>query len=401
MKKRILFVDDEPLVLEGLRHMLHGMRKEWDMLFVESGVAALGVMEDNAVDVVVSDMRMPGMNGAQLLNEVMKRSPRTVRLILSGHADQELILKCVGSTHQYLAKPCDPDALRATVSRAIELETSLKNERLQRLIAQMEHLPSIPSLYVEIVEQANDPEASLSAVGDIIARDIGMTAKILKLVNSAFFALRRVVASPTEAVSYLGLDTIKALVLSLNVFSQLEAESLGGFSMDALWTHSLSTAAVAKRIAQMEAADGGLAEEAFVSGLLHDAGKAALAFNFPADYGQALRGAMEQDLDPLVAEQNAFGATHAEVGGYLLGLWGLPVPVVEAIAFHHQPLLARQRTFTPLTAVHVADALMHENDRSAWCPAVDGTYLENLGLADRLEDWRPRCRPVMTLGSKR
>jgi HD-like signal output (HDOD) protein len=371
------------------------------MLFVESGAAALRVMEDNEVDVVVSDMRMPGMNGAQLLNEVMKRFPRTVRLILSGHADQELILKCVGSTHQYLSKPCDPDALRATVSRAVELETSLKNERLQRLIGQMERLPSIPPLYMAIVEKANDSEAPLSAVGDVIARDIGTTAKILKLVNSAFFALRRVIASPTEAVSYLGLDTIKALVLSLNAFSQFEGGSLGGFSMDALWTHGLSTAAIAKRIAQMEAADGNLAEEAFVSGLLHDAGKAALAFHFPEEYGQVLREAIEQDLDPLVAEQRAFGATHGDVGGYLLGLWGLPVPVVEAIAFHHQPLLTRQRTFTPLTAVHVADALMHENDRSGLRPAVDGTYLEELGLADRLEDWRLRCRPVMILRSER
>jgi HD-like signal output (HDOD) protein len=171
--------------------------------------------------------------------------------------------------------------------------------------------------------------------------------------------------------------------------------------MDALWTHGLSTAAIAKRIAQMEAADGNLAEEAFVSGLLHDAGKAALAFHFPEEYGQVLREAIEQDLDPLVAEQRAFGATHGDVGGFLLGLWGLPVPVVEAIAFHHQPLLTRQRTFTPLTAVHVADALMHENDRSGLRPAVDGTYLEELGLADRLEDWRLRCRPVMILRSER
>jgi DNA-binding NarL/FixJ family response regulator len=145
MKKRILFVDDEPLVLAGLRRMLHGMRKQWEMVFVESGDAALGFMADNAVDVVVSDMRMPGMNGAQLLNEVMKRYPRTVRLILSGHADQDLILKCVGSTHQYLSKPCDPDALRATVSRAIGLEASLKNECLQRLIGQMDSTAMVPT----------------------------------------------------------------------------------------------------------------------------------------------------------------------------------------------------------------------------------------------------------------
>lgn len=388
MKKRILFVDDEPLVLAGLRRMLHGMRKEWEMVFVESGDAALGFMADNAVDVVVSDMRMPGMNGAQLLNEVMKRYPRTVRLILSGHADQDLILKCVGSTHQYLSKPCDPDALRATVSRAIGLEASLKNERLQRLIGQMDHLPSIPSLYMKIVETINDPRASLAAVSDIIAQDIGMTAKILKLVNSAFFALRREISSANHAVAYLGLDTIKSLVLSINAFSQLETRELEGFSLAELWNHSLGTAAAAKRIAQIEGAGSKIADEAFVSGLLHDAGKAALAFNFPEEYGQALRDPADGKIDPLGAEQRAFGASHADVGGYLLGLWGLPVPVVEAIALHHQPQLAADKTFTPLTAVHVANALVHAGDRRECPPAVDRQYLATLGLGDRIDVWQ-------------
>jgi HD-like signal output (HDOD) protein len=388
MKKRILFVDDEPLVLAGLRRMLHGMRKQWDMVFVESGDAALGFMADSAVDVVVSDMRMPGMNGAQLLNEVMKRYPRTVRLILSGHADQDLILKCVGSTHQYLSKPCDPDALRATVSRAIGLEASLKNERLQRLIGQMDHLPSIPSLYMKIVETINDPRASLAAVSDIIAQDIGMTAKILKLVNSAFFALRREISSANHAVAYLGLDTIKSLVLSINAFSQLETRELEGFSLAELWNHSLGTAAAAKRIAQIEGAGSKIADEAFVSGLLHDAGKAALAFNFPEEYGQALRDPADGKIDPLGAEQRAFGASHADVGGYLLGLWGLPVPVVEAIALHHQPQLAADKTFTPLTAVHVANALVHAGDRRECPPAVDRQYLATLGLGDRIDVWQ-------------
>jgi HD-like signal output (HDOD) protein len=388
MKRRILFVDDEPFVLAGLRRTLHGMRKEWDMVFVESGAEALKLMEDNEVDVVVSDMRMPGMNGAALLNEVMKRFPRTVRLILSGHADQDLILKCVGSTHQYLSKPCDPDALRATVSRAIGLDASLNNERLQRLVAQMDHLPSIPSLYMQIVEKINDPLASVPAVGSIVAQDIGMTAKILKLVNSSFFALRREISSPTQAVAYLGLDTVKSLVLSINAFSQFETRQLGDFSLSALWDHSVRTAAAAKHIAQLEGVGQKIADEAFVSGLLHDSGKAALAFNFPEEYGRALRVAAEQSIDPLVAERHAFEASHADVGGYLLGLWGLPVPVVEAIALHHQPALAMDKTFTPLTAVHVANALGHANEGAEWPPAVDRQYLAELGLVDRLEVWR-------------
>lgn len=391
-KKHILFVDDEPLVLKGLQRMLRDMRHEWEMTFLESGAACLEFMAQHPVDVVVSDMRMPGMNGAQLLNLVMQRHPSTVRLILSGHADQELILKCVGSTHQYLSKPCDPQALRATVARVIDLEFSLHNEHLQRLMAQMDHLPSVPALYVEIVERLHDPEVSLEEVGNIIGRDLGMTAKILKLVNSAFFGLRRELASPTEAVTYLGLDTIKSLVLSLEAFSQFDAQRLGGFSLDALWSHSLRTAALAREIAKLERADKKLMDEAFVSGLLHDAGKAALAFNFPERYAEVMRQTGAHGGQGFEAEQQVFGAHHADAGGYLLGLWGLPMPVVEAILFHHHPASSHNPAFSPLTAVHAANALIRAAESPGAAPAWDLAYLDRLALGNRIEVWRETLR---------
>lgn len=385
MKHQVLFVDDEPLVLQGLQRSMRVMRNDWNMTFVDSAAAALAFMEKQPVDVIVSDMRMPVMNGAQLLGEVMKRHPKTVRLILSGHADQDLILQCVGSTHQFLSKPCDPDQLRATVRRAMELESALKNERLQQLVARMENLPSVPSLYSEIVDQMHDPETTLETIGAIIAKDLGMTAQILKLVNSAFFGLRREVSSPTEAVSYLGLDTIKSLVLSMHAFTQFDTAQAGDFSIAALWDHSMRTAAAAKRLTQLEANDRKMTDEAFVAGLLHDAGKAALAFNFPGEYGQvALQVAA--GADPLQVEHAVFGATHADVGGYLLGLWGLPTPVVEAIALHHQPVRSATHTFTPLTAVHVANVLVMEG--KAGGATLDRAYLDRLQLTPRLETWR-------------
>jgi HD-like signal output (HDOD) protein/CheY-like chemotaxis protein len=397
VKKRILFVDDEPLVLAGLRRMLHGMRKEWDMEFVESGDAALCFMADKPVDVVVSDMRMPGMNGAELLNEVINRYPRTVRIILSGHADRDLIFKCVGSTHQYLSKPCDPNALRATISRALALEASLGDEGLRCLIGRIDYLPSLPSLYMKLLETINDPHASLAVVGNVIAQDIGMTATILKIVNSAFFALPREISSVNHAVDYLGLDTIKPLVLAVKFFSQFDTRELHGFSISELWNHGLHTAEAAKRIAQMESAGAKIVEEAFVSGLLHDAGKAVLAFNFPQEYSQALTDAANGQVDLLDAEQQAFGTTHANVGGYLLGLWGLPVPVVEAIARHHRPRLVDIKIFTPLTAVHVANALVHASKNSQCPPALDRQYLAALGLLDRIDFWQ---RELSSLNGK-
>lgn len=388
MKHNVLFVDDEALVLQGLQRMLHPLRAEWNMKFVESGAAALKYLETHAVHVVVSDMRMPGMNGAELLGRVMRLYPQSIRLVLSGHADHDLILKCVGSTHQYLSKPCDPDSLRKTVARALALDAALKNERIQKLMARMEYLPSIPTLYAEIVELMHDPEVVLEAVGAVIARDLGMTAQILKLINSAFFGLRREISSPTEAVSYLGMDTIKSLVLSIHAFSEFAPIDSEGFCPAALWHHSLAVAADARALAKFETQDRKLMDEAFAGGLLHDAGKAALAFNFSTEYSQLSRACEHDHLDLLTEEQKAFGVNHADVGGYLLGLWGLPTPVVEAIALHHDPLRSVNAGFSPLTAVHVANALRKGPSDPAACGGLDLEYLGRLARADRIAAWQ-------------
>ena len=196
MKKRILFVDDDELALRGLDRLLRTMRDEWEMEFTDSGEKALARMALVPFDIIVSDMRMPGMNGAELLNEVLKRHPKTLRLILSGYADRDLILKCIGSTHQYLAKPCDAKTLKMTVRRAAHLEESLKSEALRLLLNRCSVLPSVPALYSEIVETLQDPAADVEEVGAIIVRDVAMTAKILKLVNSAFFGLGNEISSP-------------------------------------------------------------------------------------------------------------------------------------------------------------------------------------------------------------
>jgi response regulator RpfG family c-di-GMP phosphodiesterase len=288
MKTRILFVDDETLVLEGLQRMLRSMRAEWDMVFVGSGAKALELMAQNPFDVVISDMRMPGMNGAEFLAEVLKRFPKTVRLILSGHADRDLVLKCVGTTHQYLSKPCQPDELKAAVMRASNLELSLRDQSLRQLVSRLDRLPSIPALYVQIVEKLQDPDIGVDEIGSIVAKDLAMTAKILKLVNSAFFGLGHQISSPGEAVSYLGMETIKSLVLSVHAFSQFSSAKLGQFSIDALWIHSQQTAGLAKEIARMEDSEHKLLDDCFVAGLLHDTGKLVLASNFPSQYDQVL-----------------------------------------------------------------------------------------------------------------
>lgn len=391
IKKQILFVDDELMVLQGLQRMLRSMRDVWDMHFVDNGDDALRLMESRPFDVIVSDMRMPHMNGAELLTRVMTRYPSTVRLILSGYADKDLILKCVGSTHQYLSKPCDAESLKATIQRASNLEGALQSDRLKKLVCQMSRLPSIPALYVDVVRKASRPDASLEEVGNIIGRDLAMTAQVLKLSNSAFFGLRRQLSSPDEAVAYLGLDTIKSLVLSIHAFSQFEGLNSGPLSLDALWSHSMRVAGLAKGIAKLEGRDVKSAEEAFAAGMLHDVGKLVLAVNLPKEFAEACQHAHKDNVEAYVAEERIFGASHADVGGYLIGLWGLPVPVVEAVALHHSPEQAAQRAFSPLTCVHAANALEweeHPFDASAGHPELNKKYLDSIGVSPRLAAWR-------------
>ncbi|MSU21848.1 MAG: HDOD domain-containing protein [Pedosphaera sp.] len=391
MKKCILFVDDEPLALQGLQRMLRSMRGDWDMLFAESGARGLEVMSGQFFDVVVSDMLMPGMNGAAFLSEVRMRHPGVVRLVLSGHAQRDLVMASVGPAHQYLAKPCHPETLKTAVTRASSLSSTLNSEPIRQFVLQMDRLPSVPSLYDELITTLQAPEVSAATVAEIMGRDPGMTLKILKMVNSAFFGFYGQVSSVADAVSYLGLDTIKSLALSINGFSKFESCHFHEHGLDSLWNHSLNTALAAKLIAVSENAEKKTIDAAFTAGLLHDLGKFVLISHLGAQYHEAVQMAIEQNVELSAAEQQIFGVSHEDVGAYLGGLWGLPTPVLDAISGHQNPRKAPSKDFTPLTAVHVAHALVQRpNGAGNGVPAaqLDLDYLTELGMVERLQTWR-------------
>jgi HD-like signal output (HDOD) protein/CheY-like chemotaxis protein len=390
-KKRILFVDDEAPILELFELMFKPMAEEWEMHFARSGPEALGQMEQQDFEVIVSDMRMPGMSGAEVLTVVIHRYPRTARLILSGYADHEAVAKCVGAAHQYLTKPCDVMTLKTTLARVCALDVFLKSEHLKSLVAQMSVLPSLPSLYFRVLEELQSPNSSIERIGELIALDPAMTAKLLQLVNSAFFGVRRKISNPAEATQLLGVGTVRALALSIHAFSCLDQNKFAEFSFERLWHHSLVTGLIAKKITELETPIAAAVEESFIAGLLHDLGKSMLLTNMADDYRKALALAGDRQIALWEAEQIVFGATHADVGGYLLGLWGLPAPIVEAVALHHHPAKGATRAFCALTAVHMANALEHErssaNDGLA-SARIDDSYLAELNFAGRLSAWR-------------
>jgi putative nucleotidyltransferase with HDIG domain len=398
MKQRILFVDDDGNVLEGLRRMLRNMRHEWDMAFAESGERALEILRESTFDVVVSDMRMPGMDGSQLLARVQELYPNAARIILSGHSDRDLILKSVRSAHQFLAKPCDSRTLQTTIARALALRNLLGNTALIGLVSRIETLPSAPAIYREMIEELNSPGASIPKVAGIIAKDVGMTAKILQLANSAFFGLYQHVNNMERALTLLGIDTVVALVLTVHIFTPPSGSLAPGFSITALWNHSMATAFAAKAIAREEKLDRADMEDAFMGGLIHDVGKLVLAASLAESYGEVITRVRELDCPLWIAEQEVLGTTHAAVGAYLMGVWGIPDRIVEAIAFHHSPMTCPDRAFSPLTAVHVGNALAQAEQsggKAKTSETLDMNYLAWLGLAERLALWSSAGRNAL------
>ncbi|HWB09264.1 MAG TPA: response regulator [Pirellulales bacterium] len=388
--KHVLFVDDEPGVLDGLRRMLRAWRNEWETAFANSGSDALALLSERPFDVIVSDMRMPGMDGAQLLDEVSRRWPGMVRIILSGQADRESVLRCVGPTHQYLSKPCDANQLKATVERALALRQWMAEPSIQQLIAKITSLPSLPTLYTQLVAELQSPDCSLTRIGEIVSRDMAMTAKVMQLVNSSYFGLRQRVGTPQQAASVLGTEVLRALVLSVSVFSPPSGRATLGPEVDYLFDHSLAVGTLARALARLAGGGATLVNDSFVAGVVHDIGKLVLAQNLAEHYAKVVQTVRLEQTPWYVAEADILGCTHAEVGAYLLGLWGFPDVLIEAVAFHHTPRRCGRQSFCAATTVHLANCWTHEragNDGRAFLQ-VDEDYLATVGCRDKLTAWR-------------
>ena len=389
--KRVLFVDDEPKVLDGLKRMLYPYRNQWETVFRTNGEEVLRELENSHFDVLVADVRMPVMNGVELLTKVRDAYPEVVRIVLSGQADKEMMFSAATLAHQYLAKPCDAQALRQTVERAVTLHLVLEQPALKQVISRIQSLPSIPSVYAQLMDALKQPDVSPKQIGAIISQDLAMAAKIVQLANSSIFGLQRRIADPAEAVVYLGTETIRSLALSFSVFSQFNLGHVRGFSLESLRDHGMAVGALARLIAKSMKLTKSESDEAFLGGLLHEIGKLVLIANYPREYEQAITKATREQIRIANAERQIFGTTHGHVGAYLLWLWGLPPGVIESVAGQCRPLAAL--TQGTVLAVHVADAMLTPVPENP----IDAEALAAAGMADRLAEWE-RLREELTVG---
>ncbi|MBI3475237.1 MAG: HDOD domain-containing protein [Acidobacteria bacterium] len=393
--KRILFVDDESKILDGIRRMLHSDRTRWDMQFAVGGEAALKACEAGSFDVVISDMRMPGMDGAALLSEIRDRFPASARIILSGQSDPEAASRAIPVAHRFLAKPCNAIELQSTIDRVCALQEVLGRPELRQVVGAVGELPSLSGTYISLTKAVSDESSTIENVAHIVERDIAMSAKILQLVNSAFFGLAQKVTNLRAAVSYLGMDTIRNLVLVADTFKAFVPDRrIHPGVMEGMAEHAQRVAVIA---AELPVAKN-LRDATIIAALLHDVGKLILASRLPEQFCAVQQFADEKHCDFFEAEEQVLGTSHAEIGAYLLGLWGIPHLAVEAIAHHHHPTRIPYSGWDSAVAVYVADLL----DGCVNAPSFrdsDKETLATLGLLTEVEGLRQSMLPKAVLES--
>ena len=353
---KVLFVDDDPNMLAGLQRLVRPFRHEWTMRFATSGRQALVLLGEEHFHAIVTDMRMPDMDGGQLLAEVRKRHPDMVRLILSGYSEAEAVMRTIGLAHQFIAKPCPPQQLIDILNRSLALRRLLDSESLRGLLAGIKTLPTPPETYLRLITYLGDPNASFSGAASIIERDVAMTAELLKLTNSAYFALPARIGSPLQAIRILGLEVLRSVVLQVGIFQKFRGKAREAQTMEAVNRDSFRVAEIARRIARLEGFDARAVEDCFCAGMLCSIGALVLLDCLPDQFDQ-VRARVQAGEDLIDAEIAELGATHFQVGAYLLGLWGFRHGIVEAVAYVDCPDTLPTNGFDVVGAVHVARSL--------------------------------------------
>ena len=374
--------------------MMYCLRSEWEMDFAEGGRQALGAPGCRALRRRHQRISaMPGMDGSELLRQTMLRYPDTMHIVLSGQCDRRTVINSIEPTHQFLSKPCQPEILRETLIRAGRRRAQLDDPWYRRMVSQVTSVPTLPAAHEQLAAELRSPGTSLPQVYRIIARDVGMTAKIMQLISSSFFGTPQKVTDPLQAARLFNLETIQDLLHATSAFDPLTVRGHASAYVERLLDHSLAVAKGARLISQAEKAEWGVAEQAFLAGFLHDLGILIKTEHATEIIAEVMQASLREGVSLDQAEKSHTGVTHGDIGGYLLALWGLPDPIVQAVTYHHCPGAAGNDRFTPLTAVHVATAL--DSQRFAGIVGatepIDRDYLQSLGLWDHLDGWRELC----------
>ncbi|MGO8698755.1 MAG: HDOD domain-containing protein [Limisphaerales bacterium] len=391
MKKQICFAGFVESELAMLQPSLAALGAAWDCVVTPDASATMEALALAPFDAVVANLGPGGINDAELLRQAAIHYPRTARFALGDVADREMVVHCIGAVHQFISRPWKPSELVSIVERSLALDAWLATDQLHSFVPRLGKLPGLPSSYFEVIKRAESPNSTIESIAEVIARDPALTARLLQMVNSPACGLSQIVTSPAEAVSILGLETVKSLVLCLQLYGETSQVQGASFSLDELWDHSFRVAKLSARIVLRCINSERMASEAYTAGLLHNIGQIVLATNLAGEYAAVVETSRQRKRPLQEVEMEQMGVTSSQVGAYLLGLWGMPLPLVEAVALHLAPASVTMADFSLLTVVHVANVLAHESGgRSDGIPLprLDASYLATLELPKKTDAWR-------------
>ena len=392
--KRILLVGKDKNSSGDLMKLQAVLSDGWEISTTDNGNDALTAMDKTPFDIIVTEMQIPGISGVELLKETSERHPSTVRYMVSEQGDKTAIIQSAGYVHQLVPSPVNPQDFRKLLENSLGLRRLLSDQTLCDRVAAIRSLPSPPDLYTKLVTELKSDTASIAEIADLIGNNIGIAAKLLQMVNSAYFGIPNRVDNISHAINLLGLDTVQSLVLSAGVFSQFEDPKLPGFSIDSIYDRSTIVGAKSRLLAHAFGLNRRITEDALLAGMLHDIGKLLMLTSFQSELREALSLAGTKSIPLYQAEYEIMGVSDAAIGAYLLSLWGLPDSILEAVALHYMPREIPNPLLNATTAVHVAyatDLDENNNVKKDEDSAADIDYLQKIGIADQLPNFRYFC----------
>ncbi len=368
--KKILFVDDELQILKSLNRLF--MDTQYELFTAESGKMALEILATEKIDMIITDMRMPEMDGCQLLERVKKLYPNSLRIILSGYTDKNTILEALknNTAKLYILKPWENDKLLLLVDQLFETENLLRDSELLGLINRIDELPTLKNSYCQIMDLV-DRDADLVEISNAIEKDQSMATKILHIINSAFYEVKT--GSVKHAITYLGLSNIRNILFPTAIIDSFTMSGIYGTRLELLWNHSFLCSKIVTIIYQ-KLLRKKLSEHEISAGLLHNIGIVLLLKLYPEKYIEIFYKIEQAKKSSLEIEQEILHVTHQQTGGYLLRWWELPHPIIESALYHHTPfangIINRELIYAVNIAQHYASLILKNQLLDTFDPVV-------------------------------
>lgn len=386
---RLLYLEEDPTLVAQLIHYL-GHKTEWEVAHAKNAQEARAIAGKQPIDVALLSATMPDTDPVAIAEELTTVHKKITIFVLAPDAETGGGLAYASGRFQWLAKPCPPESLISAIERMASLVSWLTNNTTIDLVAGLHSLPTIPSNYQGVIRAIHSPHSSAQDIAAAVEKDMGITSRVLQVANSAYYGYSKKITSPMEASMLLGIDTLKSLVRYTHVLNNFPQTPATNAVFDQVWRHSAGVAAVARKIVLKHTRDEALGDEAFTAALLHDIGKVVLTSLRGEEYKAVIRQAAETNTPLASVERIKLKTTHAETGAYLLSLWGIPFSILEAVAWHHYPRECKEKKFTALTAVHVANVAEHRRQRtddSKNIPTLDELYLTEVGVWEQAQEW--------------